>query len=360
MKPTTALALAAAAALSACGPSLADIEGRGDDAPTAPAPSPTSTLPQATTASEGPPPACPAGFRYDVQQEQCVRDCPAGYTVTEEGCVPPPCSWTVSDCGDWGCNGHLGDDEAACRAAGNHNPLCTEEIFTAWCTRRVDAWPTRWESLHKSWVDDRCGGAVTLNGNSYVCEEQESCTRYKCTTPLVLAFDASAPVRYTARPGARAFPLDVAGGSTDWPTSATPWLALDRDGDGRITSGRELFGTLSAPELAESPGFAALAALDANRDGEVDARDPAFARLLVWADDGDRVSQPGELRRLSELGVRSLSLDWARGLRCDRRGNCERERATFRWAAADGRVRLGALVDVHLAVREEARLACLP
>jgi len=37
--------------------------------------------------------------------------------------------------------------------------------------------------------------------------------------------------------------------------------------------------------------------------------------------------------------------------RCDARGNCEVERATFRFRDAAGREHTGAVVDVHLAAQ---------
>jgi len=61
-----------------------------------------------------------------------------------------------------------------------------------------------------------------------------------CNTPLVLAFD-NEPIALTASAGS----FDIAGNgciSTDWPTAATPWLALDRDRNGSIDGGHELFG----------------------------------------------------------------------------------------------------------------------
>lgn len=83
----------------------------------------------------------------------------------------------------------------------------------------------------------------------------------------------------------------------------------------------------------------------------IDARDSAFARLRLWYDaNGDRVSSPGELRTLAEVGVEALELQYVEAPRCDARGNCEIERASFRFRDAGGVVRTGAIVDVHLAV----------
>lgn len=174
-------------------------------------------------------------------------------------------------------------------------------------------------------------------------------------TPLVLSFDG-AEVAFAADATA-AFDLTGLGQSlaTDWPSARTPWLALDRDGDGAIRDGKELFG--SAVELADGRlarhGFEALAALDEDGDGHVAASDPGFAALTLWSDaDGDRVTDPGELASLVERGVTSLSLAFARRRVCDARGNCGIERASFQWIDGSGRAREGRIIDVHLAFQE--------
>jgi hypothetical protein len=129
------------------------------------------------------------------------------------------------------------------------------------------------------------------------------------------------------------------------------WLALDRDGDGAIADGSELFGSmtvLSSGRRARN-GFEALRELDEDGDGRITPADSGFARLLLWSDeDGDRVSGRGELRSLASFGVVSIDLDYGVDLRCDARGNCEVERASFRWFDASGAERVGAIVDVHL------------
>jgi hypothetical protein len=169
-------------------------------------------------------------------------------------------------------------------------------------------------------------------------------------TPLVVAF-AGEPVTFT-QGGAFAFSAGVSTPS-DWPTATTPWIALDRDGDGAITSGAELFGssTVLADGRTATNGFEALAALDANHDGVIDAKDPLFASLLLWSDrDGDRRSSPDELVPLASRIV-SISLDDHVVARCDARNNCERERAPMRWRDDAGAVHVGAVIDVYLPTR---------
>ncbi|MBM4374136.1 MAG: calcium-binding protein [Deltaproteobacteria bacterium] len=184
------------------------------------------------------------------------------------------------------------------------------------------------------------------------CCAGETCAG--CHTPLVLSFD-DRPVSYTTEAGAVTFDLSQHGATQtfDWPSARTPWLALDVDGNGAIESGAELFGSavrLTNGQFADN-GFEALAEHDLNHDGRIDAADPVWARLVAWGDtNGDRVSQPRELRPLADLGVYRLDLGYLRAPRCDERGNCEIEQATM-GVLEDGEARQGRVIDVHLRVQ---------
>jgi hypothetical protein len=99
---------------------------------------------------------------------------------------------------------------------------------------------------------------------------------------------------------------------TGWVGSGEGLLVRDLDGDGVVDSGAELFG--SATTLADGSkadnGFDALAALDSNSDGRIDAQDKAFAELKVWVDaDADGVTDAGELKTLAQAGVVSIGLN---------------------------------------------------
>ena len=170
-----------------------------------------------------------------------------------------------------------------------------------------------------------------------------------CETPLVVAFDGQ-PIDFAPAGHDRFAFVPGEPAATDWPTEATPWIALDRDGDGAITSGAELFGssTVLANGARAPNGFAALAALDANGDGTLDARDPMFSRLVLWSDrNGDHRSTPDELRPLA-ITVTAISLGFSTDARCNQRDDCEGERGTLRWRDAAGADHVGAVVDIYL------------
>ncbi len=177
------------------------------------------------------------------------------------------------------------------------------------------------------------------------CEQGSSSS----STPLVIAFGGE---RVTF--SASSAPFDINGRSsvtTDWPTASTPWLAVDRNGNGAIDGGAELFGSatiLSSGEQAAN-GFQALAELDLDGDGKLTAADPGFSGLLLWSDlNADRSSTPDELVPAAARGIVSVELAYTKGAICDARRNCEVERASVTIADISGE-HVGAVVDVHLA-----------
>jgi len=104
---------------------------------------------------------------------------------------------------------------------------------------------------------------------------------------------------------------------TGWVRPDDAWLALDRDGNGLIDTGRELFGvdtlltgTPGVDAVYASTGFEALRALDANNDNVFNASDAAFTQVRLWQDTNqDGVSQAGELLTLASKGIASISLN---------------------------------------------------
>ena len=99
---------------------------------------------------------------------------------------------------------------------------------------------------------------------------------------------------------------------TGWASADDGLLVLDRNGDGKINNGKELFGDqfVLASGKTASNGFEALAEFDVNQDGKIDPNDVIYSRLQVWQDsDGDGLCSPDELHSLNDLGIAAINLD---------------------------------------------------
>ncbi|HEX8248900.1 MAG TPA: hypothetical protein VF599_12050 [Pyrinomonadaceae bacterium] len=144
-------------------------------------------------------------------------------------------------------------------------------------------------------------------------------------------------------PNGVSFDLEANGNSRQfaWTSidSDEAWLALDRNQNGTIDNGRELFGNVTAqvPQTgAERNGFLALVEYDkimngGNADGKITHLDFIFSRLRLWQDaNHDGISESNELKTLSELGLEKIELDYQESRRIDQHGNQFKYRAKVR------------------------------
>lgn len=127
------------------------------------------------------------------------------------------------------------------------------------------------------------------------------------------------------------------------------FLAIDRNGNGRIDDGTELFGNhtpvsgsdsgVTAANGFEALKFFASLARDISSvlEQRIDGRDPVFSRLLLWRDaNHNGISEPEELTPVLDNGIVAIATDYTTVGRRDRFGNEFRQMGRIMWA--DGAV----------------------
>ncbi|WLF84392.1 calcium-binding protein [Moraxella sp. ZY210820] len=152
-----------------------------------------------------------------------------------------------------------------------------------------------------------------MNAKNWQEEPNRSGKHYYYYDPLVLDLDGDGVETLAHKNKGVMFDFDADGlrHATGWVKDDDGILVYDRNADGTINDGREVFGdsTLKKDGSTAKHGFDALADLDSNGDGYINQDDDAYKLLSVWQDKNqDGISQEDELKTLEELGIQSLNL----------------------------------------------------
>jgi len=121
------------------------------------------------------------------------------------------------------------------------------------------------------------------------------------TDPLVISLDGTIPQLSDAQ---FEFDLDSDGEmeNINFINSGSGFLAFDKNGDGIINDGTELFGP------GTGNGFEELAAYDLDQNNWIDENDAIFSQLSVWTKDDQGNDK---LVSLKEAGLGAIGLDYA-------------------------------------------------
>lgn len=208
------------------------------------------------------------------------------------------------------------------------------------------ALPSGYDQQTCSCPDGTSGGC---DGEFEICDQGYAWSSLSCScesvSPIVIDLQANGFAMTNVENGV-VFDInsDGIGENLSWIDSNSDdfWLALDRNSNGRIDNGAELFGSFTEqpdPPIGERRnGFLALAEFDriengGNNDGKINIRDSIFIALQLWHDSNQNgVSEPSELFALSELGLAAMDLDYRSSRRTDQYGNKFRWRARVRGA----------------------------
>ena len=191
-------------------------------------------------------------------------------------------------------------------------------------------------------VDNDCDGDTDYHARQVACAAQQwvwlpdECL-CSSATPIVLDMGGNG-CRFTDAPRGVNFDINSDGRrerlSWTTPDAENAFLALDRNGNGVIDDGAELFGNFTAqPASEERNGFTALAVFDksgngGNEDGMISANDAVFSSLLLWEDSNHNgTSEPAELHSFTDQTITAIELKYRTSNKSDIYGNVFRYRA---------------------------------
>jgi hypothetical protein len=294
--------------------------------------------------------ACP----QEVQTETWVNALANAGLFTRRGLYSAPTEFTrsVPSYGTWSSTSR---HWLIWTATGRYDQLPTTIAST-----RVDAPPPPAPKECLITADD-CPEGYQFDGAHCNCK----------TLSPILIDTAGDGYRLTRAPAGVFFDLDANGNRVEqvaWtePDSDDAWLVFDRNENGVVDSGRELFGSRTpayadGSDLVAENGFDALLLAEGPTYGRsapdrvIDARDSVYGKLRLWFDrNHNGESEPGELVPLADAGVLSISSEYKENGRRDAYGNkfSLMGRATF--TGPNGRPIERNIYDVFLTVADSA------
>ena len=144
-------------------------------------------------------------------------------------------------------------------------------------------------------------------------------------TPLVVDLDGNGIETTSLEDGVQ-FDIDGDGNTehTAWIKSGNGFLVWDKNQDGTINDGSEMFGegTVMINGKHAENGVAAILELDSNHDRILNNQDDVWGYLQIWHDDNTNgITENGELASLFDWGIQSLALSFEKIDWVDENGN---------------------------------------
>jgi hypothetical protein len=174
--------------------------------------------------------------------------------------------------------------------------------------------------------DEYC---LAYYGQQYILDGT-TCSCVKYTSPIIFS-GSNHHYELTNSADGVSFDLDSNGVAeqVSWTRgdSDDAFLVWDRNGNGLIDDGAELFGNFTPLHdgTRADNGFDVLIDLDGGgdaSDGVIDARDTIFGQLRLWTDrNHNGISDVGELTALPDTGVHAIRLWYKNSGRTDGNGN---------------------------------------